>query len=81
MFDVTGRRDERSGDAVRPIIDRVRERALMDLGGADFPDLDCCVTDTVTRLSGGRVARFVPLLASRTVRCCIAAGSCDCGVC
>ena len=81
MFDVTGQRDTQPADALRHVIDRVLQHATNDLGGASFPDLDRCVTDAVMRLSGGAVAGYVPLLALREVRCCIVAGSCDCGVC
>lgn len=66
--------------AVQAMIDRVRRTALMELDGATFPDLDDCVIGAVTTLSQGNVAGFVPLLAIRHVRCCIRAGSCDCGV-
>lgn len=75
----------RSGDVLAEttttVVERVRRTAIVDMGGATFPDLDRCVIDAVARLSGGTVAGFVPLLALREVRCCIAAGSCDCGTC
>ncbi len=80
MYDSTllpGRPD----GAVQQMIDRVRRTALTELDGATFPDLDECVTETVTTLSRGNVSGFVPLLAIRHVRCCIRAGTCDCGFC
>lgn len=67
--------------AVLQMIDRVRRTAITELDGASFPDLDACVTEAVTSLSAGNVGGFVPLLAIRHVRCCIRAGSCDCGDC
>ena len=72
---------DRPDGSVQQMIDRVRGTALTELDGATFPELDDCITETVTTLAKGNVAGFVPLLAIRHVRCCIRAGSCDCGVC
>lgn len=80
MFDLTRQEGELS-DLTQRTIARVRATAIAELDGASFPDLDRCVTEAVAALSGGTVAGFVPLLAMRHVRCCIRAGSCDCGVC
>ena len=76
-----GTTHEPSDDTTRSVIDRVRQAALLELDGASFPELDACVTDAVTSLSSGTIGGFVPLLAIRHVRCCIRAGSCDCGAC
>ena len=43
--------------------------------------LDQCVEEAVIDLWDSRVKTYVPLLALRRVRCCIRAGSCDCGEC
>ena len=43
--------------------------------------LDACVHEAVTRVWDSVVPTFVPLLALRRVRCCIRAGTCDCGDC
>ncbi len=67
--------------AVLQMIDRVRQTAIAELDGATFPDLNACVSHAVTSLSGGNVGGFIPLLAIRHVRCCIRAGTCDCGDC
>ncbi|MGI8975110.1 MAG: three-helix bundle dimerization domain-containing protein [Thermomicrobiales bacterium] len=48
---------------------------------AGAPWIDRCVDDVVTELWENPVKSFVPLLAMRHVRCCIQAGSCDCGEC
>ncbi len=72
---------DRPDGSVQAMIDRVRRTALAELDGASFPDLDECVAEAVTTLAQGNVVGFVPLLAIRHVRCCIRAGSCDCGVC
>ena len=77
----TGTPSEQTDEAVQRMIDRVRATALLELDGASFPELDACVTDAVTSLSSGTIGGFVPLLAIRHVRCCIQAGSCDCGAC
>lgn len=45
------------------------------------PWLDRCVDDAVNQLWDSPIKTFVPLLAWRHVRCCIRAGSCDCGEC
>lgn len=44
-------------------------------------EFDACVEDTVAELWASRIKTYVPLLALRRVRCCIRAGSCDCGEC
>ena len=77
----TGIHEDWQGDATQRTVDRVRATAIVELDGASFPELDHCVTEAVRTLSGGTVSGFVPLLAIRHVRCCIAAGSCDCGAC
>ena len=43
--------------------------------------LDDCVREAVSRVWDSAVPTFVPLLALRHVRCCIRAGTCDCGDC
>lgn len=63
------------------MITRVRQKAIEEMGGADFPDLDRCVEQAVRTVSTGTVSAFVPQLALREVRCCIQAGACDCGAC
>lgn len=45
------------------------------------PWMDDCVAEVVTQLWASRLKTFVPLLAVRHVRCCIRAGSCNCGAC
>ncbi len=44
-------------------------------------ELDACVEDAVRNLWDSRIKTYVPLLALRQVRCCLRAGSCDCGEC
>lgn len=65
------------------VIQSVRREAAKEcppeLAGA--PWIDRCVDDVVTELWENPVKSFVPLLAMRHVRCCIQAGSCDCGEC
>ena len=43
--------------------------------------LDDCVREAVSEVWDSAVPTFVPLLALRHVRCCIRAGTCDCGDC
>jgi hypothetical protein len=45
------------------------------------PVLEECARDAVSSLWNSRIMTFVPLLALRRVRCCIRAGTCDCGEC
>jgi hypothetical protein len=48
----------------------------------DFaPKLVDCICLAVNELSGRRVISLLPVLAYRRVRCCIRAGTCDCGEC
>ncbi|MCC6791599.1 MAG: hypothetical protein IT336_07945 [Thermomicrobiales bacterium] len=45
------------------------------------PFLAACVTESVERLEHARVTSHLPIFALRRVRCCIRAGTCDCGPC
>ncbi|HEV2528957.1 MAG TPA: hypothetical protein VGT61_10975 [Thermomicrobiales bacterium] len=63
------------------MIARIRRKAIEEMGGGDFPDLDACVERAVKAVGAGSVSAFVPLLALREVRCCIRAGTCACGTC
>lgn len=66
------------------VINRVKREAAEECetgSCAVAPVLDDCVAAAVRALWGSRVKAFVPLLALRHVRCCIRAGTCDCGEC
>lgn len=66
------------------VIDRVRREAREECepgSCAVAAVLDACVESAVLALWGSRIKVFVPLLALRQVRCCIRAGTCDCGEC
>lgn len=45
------------------------------------PWMDTCVDEVVASFSESRLKTYVPLLALRHVRCCLRAGSCNCGEC
>ena len=45
------------------------------------PILEECSVEAVETLWESPVKTYVPLLALRRVRCCIRAGSCNCGDC
>lgn len=45
------------------------------------PMLQTCVTQAVEEFADVRVTAHVQILVRRRVRCCIQAGTCDCGPC
>jgi hypothetical protein len=45
------------------------------------PFLERCVAESVERLLDARITSHVNIFALRRVRCCIRAGTCDCGEC
>jgi hypothetical protein len=45
------------------------------------PFLERCVAQAVEELLDARVTAHLPIFALRRVRCCIRAGTCDCGSC
>ena len=49
--------------------------------GAFAPHLVDCIDLAVHELGGGTVISHLQMLAYRRVRCCIRAGTCDCGDC
>ena len=62
------------------VVREAREECAPD-GCLVYPVLDACARDAVADLWDSPIKTFVPLLALRRVRCCIRAGTCDCGVC
>ncbi len=66
------------------VVNRVTREAAeeCEVGScAIAPVLDDCVAAAVQAVWESRIKAFVPLLALRHVRCCIRAGTCDCGEC
>lgn len=78
-----GRYAESQRDGIDIVVQRVRVQAMEDCppNVAWAPWMDRCVAETVTRLWQQPIHTYLPLLALREVRCCIRAGTCDCGEC
>ena len=68
----------------RGVAELVYRNALEECGPASCPVspiLERCVSESVESLLDARVTNHLSIFALRRVRCCIRAGTCDCGEC
>lgn len=70
-------------DTLEPVVAQVLRQARDECGPEHVlaADLDACARAAVFRFRTSTVPTYVPLLALRQVRCCIRAGTCNCGEC
>lgn len=81
MMSVQHAADSRDFDAIVALVMRSAREECGPDGCPIHSALNACAREAVGLVWGSPVPSFVPLLALRHVRCCIRAGTCDCGDC